>query len=71
MLELVLGVAGIIAASGIGYYGISQKSKNMLYSRARRMHKRGEKYYTLGDAELAAEYYREAENLRDKARGLP
>lgn len=70
MLEFVLAIAGIIAASGIGYYGLSHRSKNMLYSRARRLHGRGEKYYSLGDAELAREYYSEAETLRAKARRL-
>ncbi|MFH1637537.1 MAG: hypothetical protein ABIB71_03875 [Candidatus Woesearchaeota archaeon] len=67
MLELVWVVAGVIAVSVIVYYAVSHRSKKLLYGRARRLHKRGEKYYTLGDRELAEEYYREAEGLREKA----
>ncbi len=70
MLELVWVVAGVIAVSVIGYYAISHRYKNLLYIRARRLHRRGERYYSVGDVDLASEYYREAEGLREKARGL-
>lgn len=62
-------IVGAALAAGIAYY-LYNSSPNRTYSRAGRMHKRGELYYQEGDVELAQEYYAEAERLRDKARGL-
>lgn len=43
------------------------KSPEKFYRKAARLHRRGEKYYTLGDEELADDYYQESELLRKKA----
>jgi uncharacterized protein HemY len=43
------------------------KSPEKYYKKAAKLHKKGEKYYNLGDDELAEDYYQESELLRKKA----
>ncbi len=63
--------AGIGAATLIvTIYLLARNSPQKIYKRAMGLHKQGELYYNDGDSELAEEYYREAEMLRDKARRL-
>ena len=43
------------------------KSPEKYYKKAAKLHKKGEKYYSLKDDELAEDYYEESELLRKKA----
>lgn len=61
-----VGAAAIV----VTIYFLIKDSPSRLYSKAMNLHKQGELYYNDGDNELAEEYYREAEMLRDKARRL-
>lgn len=61
--------AGAVILITVGYYLLKDNPKK-LYKKAMSLHKQGELYYNDGDSELAEEYYREAEMLRDKARRL-
>lgn len=47
-----------------------KSSPNKCLRKARNFHKKGEKYYVLGDSELAEEYYEESNKLREKAKEL-
>lgn len=49
-------------------YAILNPGKKRIISKARKLHMQGEKYYGRGDAELAGQYYNEAERLRKEAR---
>lgn len=60
---------GLIILCLISFYYF-KSSPNKLYRKARRFHKKGEKYYVLGDSELAKEYYEESNQLREKAKEL-
>lgn len=63
---LAIGAAFVI---GLAYF-LTRETSKRLYKKAVSLHRQGELYYLDGDSELADEYYREAELLRDKARGL-
>lgn len=63
-----VGIAIVVVAL-VAYYRMKPTQKR-LYNKAASLHKQGELYYNDGDAELAEEYYRESEMLREKARGL-
>lgn len=65
-LSLAFGIAFVV---GLAYF-LSKENSSKLYKKAAGLHRQGELYYLDGDSELAEEYYREAELLRDKARGL-
>lgn len=65
-LSLAFGALFVI---GLAYF-LSKENSQKLYKKAAGLHRQGELYYMDGDSELAEEYYREAEMLRDKARGL-
>ena len=43
------------------------KSPEKYYKKAARSHKKGEKYYNVGEDELADDYYEESDTLRQKA----
>lgn len=51
-------------------YRIFKKSPEKYYRKASRAHKKGEKFYNLGDEELADDYYEEAEYYRKKAEDI-
>jgi len=48
-------------------YRAVKKSPEKYYRKAARAHKKGEKFYNLGDDELSEDYYQEAEYYRKKA----
>ena len=60
---------GAVFVVGLAYFLTKENSKR-LYKKAAGLHRQGELYYNDGDSELADEYYREAEMLREKARGM-
>ena len=64
--SIAVGAAVVVAFA----YFLTRENPKKLYRRASSLHKQGELYYNDGDSELAEEYYRESEMLREKARGL-
>lgn len=48
-------------------YRALKKSPEKYYRKAARAHKKGERFYNVGDDELAEDYYTEAEHYRKKA----
>ena len=48
-------------------YRAVKKSPEKYYKKAARSHKKGEKFYNLGDDELADDYYGEADYYRKSA----
>ena len=48
-------------------YRAVKKSPEKFYKKAARAHKKGEKFYNLGDDELADDYYEEADHYRKSA----
>lgn len=58
-------VLGLILLTII--YRAIKKSPEKYYKKAVKAHKKGEKFYNLGDDELAEDYYQEAEYYRTKA----
>ncbi len=58
-------IIGIIIL--IMIYQAVKKSPEKYYRKATKAHKKGEKFYNLGDEELAEDYYDEAEHFRKKA----
>lgn len=48
-------------------YRAIRKSPEKYYRKAARAHKKGEKFYNIGDDELSEDYYQEAEYYRKKA----
>ena len=66
--EIGYVVGGLILL--IMVYKYFKKSSEKYYKKAVSAHKLGEKYYTLGDVELADEYYKEADDYRQKAEAL-
>jgi len=66
-----VGIGAVVAAAIFAMYFFMRNSPESLYKRAMSLHKQGELYYNDGDNELAEEYYREAEMLREKARVSP
>jgi hypothetical protein len=51
-------------------YKAVKKSPEKYYRKASRAHRKGEKFYTIGDDELADDYYQEADYYRKKAEEL-
>lgn len=67
---MILKITGIIAiglALVIVIYSFFRKTPEKYYRKAKNCHEKGEKYYSLGDSELAKDYYEEAEFYRQKA----
>jgi hypothetical protein len=62
---LVYIIIGIIILVII--YRAVKKSPEKYYKKASRAHKKGEKFYNLGDDELADDYYDEADYYRKRA----
>lgn len=58
-------IIGIIILAII--YKTLKKNPEKYYRKAARAHKKGEKFYNLGDEELAEDYYREGDYYRKKA----
>ena len=63
-----LTVIGALFLVFIVGYIVLNPGKSRMLSRARKLHMQGERYYEKGDAELADEYYNEADSLRKAAR---
>lgn len=59
-------IGGLILIFLVGYWVLNPGKKRVL-AKARRLHKKGEKYYMEGDSELADEYYIEAQTVRKAA----
>lgn len=68
-LKYLLLAFGAVFVIGLAYF-LSKENSPKLYKKAAGLHRQGELYYIDGDSELAEEYYREAELLRDKARRM-
>lgn len=67
---MILKIIGIIVISIVvlvAVYSFFRKTPEKYYRKAKSCHKKGEKYYNLGDSELAKDYYEEAEFYRQKA----
>lgn len=69
ILKQIIVIGGLIILFIFGYIIINPSSKR-IFKKARSLHKKGEKYYNLGDLELAQDYYSEADILRKKAREM-
>lgn len=70
---MILKILGIIVMSIVvlvAGYSFFRKTPEKYYRKAKNCHKKGEKYYSLGDSELAKDYYEEAEFYRQKAEEL-
>jgi len=67
MILKIIGVIVIVLAITIAIYSFFRKTPGKYYKKAKNCHKKGEKYYNLGDSELAKDYYQEAEFYRQKA----
>jgi len=70
MILKIVGVAFIAVVVLIAGYSFFRKTPEKFYGKAKDCHKKGEKYYSLGDDELAKDYYDEAEYYRQKAEEL-
>lgn len=70
MILKILGYIVIALVLLIAGYGFFRKNPEKYYRKARICHKKGEKYYNLGDSELAKDYYDEADFYRAKAEEL-
>ena len=70
MMLGILGVIAIALISIIAAYSFFRNTPEKYYRKARICHKKGEKYYNLGDSELAKDYYEESEFYRQKAEDL-
>ncbi len=70
MILKILGIIAITLAFVIVIYSFFRKTPEKYYRKAKSCHKKGEKYYDLGDSELAKDYYEEAEFYRQKAEEL-
>ncbi len=70
MILKILGFVVVFIALLVAIYGFFKKSPEKYYRKAKSCHKKGEKYYILGDSELAKDYYKEAESYRQKAEEL-
>lgn len=70
MVLKILGYIVIAIVILVFIYRAFQKSPEKYYRKAKGSHKKGEKYYQLGDPELAKDYYEEAESFRKKAEEL-
>lgn len=69
----LLNIIGIAAGSLvllIVAYIVLKKTPKKYYKKARKAHKKGEKFYLIGDKELADAYYALAEDYRSKAQGM-
>ena len=66
----MLGLIVIALVLLIAGYSFFRKNPEKYYSKAKKCHKKGEKYYNLGDPELAKDYYEEAGFYRQKAEDL-
>ena len=70
MILKILGFIVIAIVLLIAGYSFFRKTPEKYYRKAKVCHKKGEKYYDLGDPELAKDYYEEAEFYRQKAEDL-
>lgn len=70
MMLKIIGVIVVVLALMIAVYSFFRKTPEKYYGKAKNCHKKGEKYYGLGDSELAKDYYEEAEFYRQKAEEL-
>ncbi|MBL7170075.1 MAG: hypothetical protein ISS48_03580 [Candidatus Aenigmarchaeota archaeon] len=70
MILKILGVVVIAIVLLIAGYSFFRKTPEKYCRKSRNCHKKGEKYYNLGDAELAKDYYEEAEHYRGRAEEL-
>lgn len=62
---VIIGVVLLVAG-----YSFLRKTPEKYFRKAMSCHKKGEEYYSLGDAELAKDYYEEAEFYRQKAEDI-
>lgn len=67
MILKILGIVVLAIVLLVVGYSFFRKTPEKYYRKAKNCHKKGEKYYNLGDAELAKDYYEEAEFYRQRA----
>ena len=65
-LAVIFSVAALLAVMAYAF----RKSPARYYHKAFSFHKKGEYYYSIGDDELANEYYTEAEHYRSLAESM-
>ena len=65
-LAAIISVTALLAAIS----HILRKSPARYYRKASGFHRKGEYYYSIGDDELANEYYSEAEHYRSLAENM-
>ncbi len=70
MILKILGLTVMSIAVLVAGYSFFRKTPEKYYRKAKNCHKKGEKYYSLGDSELAKDYYEEAKFYRQKAEEL-
>ena len=70
MILETLGFVVIASVLLIAGYSFLRKTPEKFFGKAKNCHKKGEKYYNLGDPELAKDYYEEADYYRNKAEEL-
>jgi len=70
MILKIIGYIIVAMVILIAGYSFFRKSPEKFFKKAKSCHKKGEKYYDLGDPELAKDYYEEAEFHRQKAEEL-
>ncbi len=70
MILKIIGYVVIAIVLLILGYSFFRKTEEKYFKKALKAHKKGEKYYNLGDPELANDYYEEAEYYRAKAEEL-
>ncbi|MBU4501498.1 MAG: hypothetical protein KKA79_02820 [Nanoarchaeota archaeon] len=70
MILKIIGLIVIGLVLLISGYSFFRKTPEKYFGKAKNCHKKGEKYYDLGDPELAKDYYEEADYYRQKAEGL-
>ena len=70
MILKILGFVVIAIVLLIAGYSFFRKTPEKYYRKSKVCHKKGEKYYDLGDSELAKDYYEEAEFYRQKAEDI-
>jgi len=69
ILRNIVIIGGLLLIFLIGYIVLNPGKKRMV-AKARRLHKKGELFYSEGDVDLAEEYYSEAEQIRSVAKEM-
>ena len=66
---IIAGIAAVLILVIVLYFYF-KKTPEKYIKKAVNAHKKGEEYYSMGDTELAEDYYKESEEFRKKAKQL-